>query len=87
MDTEPGLIFPGQRIIAGTRNAFWTLIDRALKPAGRRDAPTTRLQAQPPALVLFIIASASSIVKVFGFWMIGNSLKVSANFCAIAIAP
>ena len=43
--------------------------------------------AQLPALVAFIILTASSIVNVFGFWMIGNSLNVSANFWATIIAP
>ena len=54
------------------------------RPSDRMAPPPGRCTAvQLPALVLFIIWIASSIVKVFGFWMIGNSLNVSANLPAI----
>ena len=54
---------------------------------GGEPRPPPGRSGQPPALVLLIIASASSIVKVFGFWIGGKSLKVSANLSAIAYAP
>ncbi len=40
-----------------------------------------------PAAVSCIIANAWSRVKVFGFWMGGNSLKVAAHCAASACAP
>ena len=52
-------------------------------PSRRQRSTITGLSPQLPALLLFIILIASSIVKVFGFWMIGNSLNVAANLSAI----
>ena len=38
--------------------------------------------AHPPPPPADILAIASSMVKLFGFWTAGNSLKVSVNFAA-----
>jgi hypothetical protein len=52
------------------------------KPAERQGKalPLGRIRLrQPPAATLCIALIASSIVKLFGFWIGGKSLNVAAN--------
>jgi hypothetical protein len=60
---------------------------REMKGGMATDEVAIRSGRQPPLLALDIIASASSMVKEFGFWIGGNSLNVAANLSASAHAP
>jgi hypothetical protein len=75
LSPQPARALPRVRIATGHDSAGSDGFNRCRSPG---------IRPYPPDAAELIILSASSIVKLFGCWTGGNSLKVAAHLSAIA---